>query len=133
LVNFLLWIICLLNLFSLSSFSADFTSSGSGSMRRSIRIRNTGYNRAFLPANEMLWVEFSEHGSYTSTRYGLKRTYEIINRKKDKDTTSVVDTDPHGSGTFCRIRIRNSRFRIRIRVRVQNWMEKCIKNHKKMN
>jgi hypothetical protein len=41
---------------------------------------------------------------------------------------SVVDPDPHGSGTFCRIRIRNSRFRILIRVRVQNWMEKCIKN-----
>jgi hypothetical protein len=46
--------------------------------------------------------------------------------------TSVVDPDPHGSRSFCRIRIRNSRFRIRIQVIVQNWMEKCIKTIKKL-
>jgi hypothetical protein len=32
---------------------------------------------------------------------------------------SVVDPDPQGSETFCRIRIRNSRLWIRIRIR--NW------------
>jgi hypothetical protein len=33
--------------------------------------------------------------------------------------TSVVDPDPQGSETFCRIRIRSSRLWIRIRIR--NW------------
>jgi hypothetical protein len=33
--------------------------------------------------------------------------------------SSVVDPDPQGSETFCRIRIRNSRLWIRIRIR--NW------------
>jgi hypothetical protein len=35
------------------------------------------------------------------------------------DTGSVVDPDPEGSETFCRIRIRNSR--LWIRIRIQNW------------
>jgi hypothetical protein len=33
---------------------------------------------------------------------------------------SVVDPDPQGSKTFCRIRIRNSRLWIRIRPRIRN-------------
>jgi hypothetical protein len=42
-----------------------------------------------------------------------------VNSTIPKGNTSVVDPDPQGSETFCRIRIRNSRLWIRIRIR--NW------------
>jgi hypothetical protein len=48
---------------------------------------------------------------------------------------SVVDPDPEGSETFCRIRIpiRNSRLWIRIRIRIRNWTWILLKIIKKIS